>query len=120
MKPRIPVSSPQPPIQSPFAALEIAGLPQAPPEQPTPTLPVRHGRIVLRREKAQRGGKTVVIVSGFESSLSNSEIAELARRARQHCGCGGTVRDREIELQGDQPAKVRAFFVQEGFTVGGV
>jgi translation initiation factor 1 len=117
---RIPVSTPQQGLQSPFAALDIAGLPAAPVEPVPPARPLRRGRVVLRREKAHRGGKTVVIISDFDPRILDSEIAEIARKARQHCGCGGTVHEREIELQGDQPAKVRAFFEGEGFTVAGV
>ena len=78
------------------------------------------GRIVLRREKAQRGGKTVVVVSDFEDRIPDSEIENLAKKARQACGCGGTVRGREIELQGDNVPKVRAFFESVGFRVAGV
>jgi apolipoprotein N-acyltransferase len=56
-----------------------------------------------------------VIAAGFYCTLQ-----QLAREARQACGCGGTVREREIELQGDNPPKVRAFFESAGFRVAGV
>jgi translation initiation factor 1 len=108
-------------IQSPFAALSMEGLPAGPAEsilRPLP--PTKLGRVVLRREKSERGGKTVVVVSDFATHLMESEIAEFARKARQSCGCGGTVRGREIELQGDNPAQVRAFFEKAGFRVAGV
>jgi translation initiation factor 1 len=82
--------------------------------------PKKNGRVVLRREKAERGGKTVVVVSGFEPHFSEADIAEFGRQARQSCGCGGTVRGREIELQGDNPQRVRAFFESAGFRVAGV
>ncbi len=80
------------------------------------------GRIVLRRERAQRGGKTVVVVSDFELRISDAEIEGFARKARQACGCGGTVREREreIELQGDNAPKIRAYFEGAGFRVAGV
>jgi len=81
--------------------------------------PKRH-RIVLRREKSNRGGKTVVVVSQLPTHLSPPEIENLTRAARKGLGCGGTVHGREIELQGDQPERVRAFFEREGFEVGGV
>ena len=108
-------------IQSPFAALSMEGLPAGPAESmPRPLPPTKLGRVVLRREKSERGGKTVVVVSDFATHLMESEIAEFARKARQACGCGGTVRGREIELQGDNPAQVRAFFEKAGFRVAGV
>ena len=108
-------------IQSPFASLSMEGLPAGPAESmQRPLPPTTLGRVVLRREKSERGGKTVVVVSDFATHLMESEIAEFARKARQSCGCGGTVRGREIELQGDNPAQVRAFFEKAGFRVAGV
>lgn len=123
MKPRIDTSGKQDALQSPFAGLHLDGLPEgpsapAPLDKPEP--PRKNGRVVLRREKAQRGGKTVVVVHDFEPQISDAAIETLARKARQACGCGGTVRHREIELQGDNTQKVRAFFEFEGFRVAGV
>ena len=122
-KTRIDTSGQQAALQSPFAELQIEGLPDAPPqaepEKPAPA-PTKMGRVVLRREKAQRGGKTVVVVSDFDARISDVEIEDFARKARQACGCGGTVRGREIELQGDNAAKVRAYFEGAGFRVAGV
>ena len=121
-KARIDTSGSQSAFASPFASLQIEGLP-AGPETPVPVnVPPKrkNGRVVLRREKAERGGKTVVVVSGFADHFSADEIEEIAREARQSCGCGGTVRGREIELQGDNAPKVRAFFEKKGFTVAGV
>ncbi|MFY8268998.1 MAG: translation initiation factor, partial [Terrimicrobiaceae bacterium] len=80
----------------------------------------KNGRVVLRREKARRGGKTVVVVSDFAPHISDGDIETLARQARQACGCGGTLRGREVEMQGDSPEKVRSFFEKAGFRVAGV
>jgi translation initiation factor 1 len=122
-KPRVPVSDSQSPlVGNPFADLPIEGVSgrePAPVEAREEARP-KPGRIVLRREKARRGGKTVIVAGGFEASLSDEEINRLGREARQACGCGGTVRDREIELQGDQPGKARALFESRGFRVDGV
>jgi translation initiation factor 1 len=122
MKTRIDTSGKQTALQSPFAALQLDGLPEGPvaPIQEKPEPPRKNGRVVLRREKAQRGGKTVVVVYDFEPQITDEAIEEFARKARQACGCGGTVRDREIELQGDNAAKVRVFFESAGFRVAGV
>ena len=118
---RIPVSAPTAGIQSPFASLQIEGLPAGPPSaDPAPEKTASCGRVVLRREKAHRSGKTVIVVSGFAESISAAQIEDLARDARHRCGCGGTVHEREIELQGDQPARIRQFFQQAGFQVAGV
>jgi len=106
-----------------FSALSGLGLPAGP--EPAPPAPEEaaaspRGRVVLRRETAQRGGKTVVVVSGFDPVISQEAIEHWGRAVRKACGCGGTVRGREIEIQGDQPAQVAAFFKAEGFRVAGV
>lgn len=78
------------------------------------------GRVVLRRERAHRGGKTVIVVDDFATHLPLSVIETVARKVRAACGCGGTVKGRQIEIQGDQPAKVRAALEGDGFAVAGV
>ena len=83
----------------------------------------RHWRGMMgefARREDEAGGKTVVVVHDFEPQITDAHIEQLAREARQACGCGGTVREREIELQGDNPQKVRAFFESAGFRVAGV
>ena len=47
-------------------------------------------------------------------------IEELARKLRNACGCGGTTRQRSIELQGDQVARIRSLLEEEGFKVAGI
>ncbi len=105
---RVPVSGPREALQNPFAALDLPGLPDGPPEPPdTPPPSPRTGRIVLRKEKARRGGKTVIVASGFAPEFPDCAIEELARKVRKHLGCGGTVEGREIIWQGDDPEKFR-------------
>ena len=113
----------QPQLNNPFAGLRTEGLP--PGEEPSsPAPPAARkpgmGRVVLRREKAHRGGKTVIVVHDFAPSIPMSVIEELARKLRHACGCGGTTRQRTIELQGDQPARIRALLEEEGFRVAGI
>ena len=78
------------------------------------------GRVVLQRETAQRGGKTVIVIRDFATHLPRSVIETVARRLRSACGCGGTVKDKRIEIQGDQAARIRAVLEAEGFDVAGV
>lgn len=75
---------------------------------------------MLRREKAHRGGKTVIVVHHFATHVPASAIEAIAKKLRRACGCGGTVKERTIELQGDQAARIRAVLEQEGFQVAGV
>ncbi len=116
-------SDPPPEFNNPFADLKVDNLPLgesvAPPPKPEPRK-MGTGRVVLRRETAHRGGKTVVVIYDFAPSISMQSIEDLARRLRQACGCGGTARERKIEIQGDQVTKLRTLLEQEGFRVAGV
>jgi translation initiation factor 1 len=115
----------------PFAELKLEGLPagEVEPQVLAPTAESgqekfpklkKKGRVVLRRETAQRGGKVVVVAGDFEELVAEAEIQELARKLRKVCGCGGTVRGREVEIQGEHAAKVAALLEEEGFRVVGV
>ena len=119
---KIPVSDSQQPLAAnPFAALQMDGLPPGT-ESPVAKGEAKKalGRIVLRREKSHRGGKTVIVAGDFAPHFGKEQLEALARRAKQSCGCGGTVAGREIELQGDDPGRARRFFEAEGFRVAGI
>lgn len=125
-KPKIPVTGPSGGMGGAFANLELSGLPDFEPAEQASSCsgavkePVRPGRVVLSRLTAHRGGKTVLVVDGFGSQHTDAAIEALAKELRARCGCGGTVRGRMVELQGDQPGRVREFMEARGFQVAGV
>ena len=104
-------------MSNPFEKLSSEGLPPGP---DVPAKPQKLGRVVLRREKAHRGGKTVIVVHDFAPQLTRSQIEAYATKLKKACGCGGTIKDRTIEIQGDQPSKIRALLEAEGFQVAGI
>lgn len=119
-KERISVSGPQEGLNNAFAGLSIGGLPDGPElSVQAEAVSTKPGRVVIRRETAHRGGKTVLVIDGFGLQHPEEAIEELGRRLRAACGCGGTRRGRVIELQGDKPAKVRALLEADGFVVVG-
>jgi len=108
-----------------FSGLEIGGLPDGdaiepknagPPERG----PEKRGRVVLRRETAHRGGKCVIVVEGFDPSVTDDDLEALHRKLRNQCGCGGTRKGRLLEFQGEQAARLRELLSKEGFKVAGV
>lgn len=105
-----------------FAGLEIGGLPAGPTntgEDPAPRAVSKKGRVILRRETAHRGGKTVIIVDGFADPIDDAAIQTLGKKLRAACGCGGAVKGRSIEIQGEQVARLREILAEEGFLVAG-
>jgi translation initiation factor 1 len=110
-------------LNNPFADLQIDNLPlgdsSAPPPPATKAKTAR-GRVVLRRETAHRGGKIVIVIHDFAPHISNQSIEDLASKLRSACGCGGTTRQRSIEIQGNQVDRIRSLLEQEGFRVAGV
>jgi translation initiation factor 1 len=116
--------------QNPFAALSGAGLPVAPKVVlekaaaavaaqkaggPKPAAAEKNrGRVEIRRETGGRGGKTVTTVSGFVG-IGLPEKEQLAKKMRAACGCGGTVKDGAIEIQGDQRETVARILSEAGF-----
>ena len=110
-----------------LSGLDLGALPPAPaksaapsPDAGEPVKPKTLGRVVLRRETAHRGGRTVIVVHDFPPSLTKGALDDLARDLRHAIGTGGTVRERTIEMQGDQPGKIRSFLEKAGFQVAGV
>lgn len=55
------------------------------------------GIVRVMRDRKQRGGKTVTVVTG----LPEAELTPLAQQFKKLCGSGGTVKDGNIEIQGD-------------------
>ncbi len=62
----------------------------------------------------------MIVVDDFASHLPVSVIEKIGKRLRQTCGCGGTVKARTVEIQMDQPARIRAVLEAEGFEVAGI
>ncbi len=110
MAKKIPVSETQQPLtRARFAALEVAA--DLPPGPDDSKLETRNSKIpkggsVLRRENPsvrENRDRRERLRGAFHGGRSRDVRA---RKAKQSCGCGGTVAGREIELQGDDPRRV--------------
>ena len=105
-----------------MSGLDPGPLPPAPEKPPAeqPQKPKKLGRVILRRETAHRGGRTVIVIHDFPPAMTKPAFDDLARDLRRAIGTGGTVCGRTIEMQGDQPAKIRTFLEKLGYQVAGV
>jgi translation initiation factor 1 len=77
------------------------------------SLPKDKQELQVCLEKKGRGGKTVIIIKGYEGS--DQELNEIAKALKQHCGVGGTSKDGEIIIQGNVREKVWEKLIQLGF-----
>jgi translation initiation factor 1 len=103
-------------FNNPFANLNSAGLPPGNPDEPPRAEPKRksRGRVDIIRQTAGRGGKTVTVVKNFVG-IGLPEKEKLAKEMQKACGTGGTVKDGQIEIQGDKREEVARILTNAGF-----
>ena len=73
------------------------------------------GIVRIMRDRKQRGGKTVTVITGVP--VSDDALTALAQQLKKLCGSGGTVKDGVIEIQGDHRDKVQAKLTELGYKV---
>lgn len=90
-----------------------------PKDKPGVTAPAHRdpadGIVRIHYQTKGRGGKAVCIITGLPGR--HDEIAELAKKLKQQCGTGGTVKDAVIEIQGDHRNKLKQALEKMGHTV---
>lgn len=78
-----------------------------------PDLPPNQQALKVQASRKGRGGKTVTVISGFQSKPET--LTTLAKQLKAQCGTGGTVKENEIEIQGDHKQKIVEFLIQQGY-----
>ena len=84
--------------------------------EPEPLIPPDRQTARLRVEKRKKG-KLVTVIRGLPSK--GNDLPELLTRLKNLCGAGGTVREDEIEIQGDHLARIRQELSRQGFRTQG-
>ncbi len=78
------------------------------------TLPPRQQKLRVRLDTKQRSGKAVTLLEGFEGT--REDLEHLGRKLKTHCGTGGSVKEGEIIVQGDQRDKIVQWLAKNGYT----
>jgi len=78
-------------------------------------LPARQQVAYVKRDRKRRAGKTVTVVYGLQHSPA--AFRDLLKTLKTTCGAGGTLKEGELEIQGDQRDKVAEKLRELGYKV---
>lgn len=73
------------------------------------------GIVRIQRETKGRKGKGVTLITGIP--LAGAELKQLAKKLKQKCGTGGTIKNGVLEIQGDHRDLLMEELLKEGWTV---
>jgi translation initiation factor 1 len=77
------------------------------------TLVPAQQKLKVRLETKHRAGKAVTLVEGFLGTVEDLE--DLGKKLKSYCGTGGSAKDGEIIVQGDQREKVVQWLLKNGY-----
>ena len=76
-------------------------------------LPPQQQNVRVQATRSGRKGKTVTVITGFQAKPET--LQALLKQLKTQCGTGGTVKDNEIEIQGDQKQKILEILTKLGY-----
>ena len=77
-------------------------------------LQVAEQKLKLYLDTKHRAGKAVTLVAGFIGK--KQDLDELGKKLKTYCGTGGSVKEGEIIIQGDNRDKVLHWLLANGFS----
>lgn len=83
------------------------------PEEVKQTLAANQQKLRIRLDTKQRAGKAVTLVQQFIGI--EEDLEDLGKKLKNFCGTGGSVKDGEIVIQGDQRDKILQWLLKNDF-----
>ncbi|TDH26071.1 translation initiation factor [Segetibacter sp. 3557_3] len=77
------------------------------------TLPPAKQKLSIKLDTKQRAGKAVTLVQNFIGI--EDDLEDLGKKLKNHCGTGGSVKDRLVIIQGDQRDKILQWLLKNGY-----
>ena len=77
------------------------------------TLAPEKQKLKIRLDTKHRAGKAVTLVDGFAGK--EEDLQDLGKKLKSFCGTGGSAKDGEIIVQGDQRDKVLQWLIKNGY-----
>jgi len=90
--------------------------PDLPDDEPQDEDMIKNNQMKLRihLERKSRGGKDTTVIKGWEGFPK--DLAALGKELKVKCGVGGSVKNNEIIIQGNQRDKVLKMLIDKGYT----
>ena len=79
----------------------------------TETLLAGEQKLRVRLDTKHRAGKAVTLIEGFVGK--DEDLRDLGKKLKAYCGTGGSAKDNEIIIQGDQREKILHWLLKNGF-----
>ena len=83
-------------------------------EEFSETIPAAQQKLRIRLDTRHRAGKAVTLVDGFIGK--DTDRKDLGKKLKTYCGTGGSVKDGEIIVQGDNRDKVMQWLIKNGYS----
>ena len=77
------------------------------------TLPAAQQKLRIKLETKHRAGKAVTLITGFIGS--DADLQDLGKKLKNFCGTGGSAKDAEIIIQGDNRDKILQWVLKNNY-----